>query len=358
MLTFIIGIGALIGAFDCIRGNRLGLGEKFEEGFLCLGTAALGIAGIICIAPVLGNLLKPVVVPLYHLLGMDPAMFGSLLANNMGGYPLSMELADDRAMGLFSGLIVASMLGAALVYTIPVGLELVKEADKEPFTKGIMIGMIPIPLGSAVGGLMMGIPAGKIVWNSIPTIMVTVVLIAGFVLCPDKLVNGFLTAAKGIRAVSIFGLGVAAFASMTGYDLIPGMETLEYAMGIVAGMGIVQLGSIPMAALFVRFFQTPLSRLGKRMNVNAVSMASLPVACVNVISVFTMVKDMDRRGIVISAAWCTNAIALFTAHLAYTKTVAPGMVTPMLVAKVVSGMAAVAIACWMERGEEREERKL
>lgn len=354
MLTFIIAIGALLGAFDCIRGNRLGLGEKFEEGFLCLGTAALGIAGIICIAPVAGNLLKPAVVPLYHLLGMDPAMFGSLLANNMGGYSLAMELADDTRMGMFSGLIVASMLGAALVYTIPVGLGLVREADKEPFTKGIMIGMLPIPLGAAAGGLLMGLPLRQIVWNSIPTIMVTAVLTGGFAFCPNKLMNGFLAAAKGIRAVSIFGLGVAAFASMTGYCLIPGMETLEYAMEIVAGMGIVQLGSIPMAALFVRMFQKPLAGLGKRLSINAVSMASLPVACVNVISVFTMVKDMDYRGIVISAAWCTNAIALFTAHLAYTKTVSPEMVTPVLAAKVVSGAAAVGIACWMERKRKGE----
>lgn len=354
MLTFIIALGALLGAFDCIRGNRLGLGEKFEEGFLCLGTAALGIAGIICIAPVLGTLLKPAVVPLYHRLGMDPAMFGSLLANNMGGYPLAMELADDEQVGRFSGLVVASMLGAALVYTIPVGLGLVQEEDKEAFTRGIMIGMMAIPLGAAAGGLMMGIPVGKILWNSIPTVLVTAVLATGFVCCPARLVKGFLAAAKGIRAVSIFGLGVGAFASMTGYSLIPGMETLEHAMGIVAGMGIVQLGSIPVAALFLRFFESPLAKLGKRLSVNAVSMASFPVACVNVISVFTMVKDMDRKGIVISAAWCTNTIALFTAHLAYTKTVSPQMVTPVLVSKVVGGLAAAVIAYWMEREKEEE----
>lgn len=355
MLTFVIALGALIGAFDCIRGNRLGLGEKFEEGFLCLGTAALGIAGIICIAPVLGNVLRPAVVPFYHLLGMDPAMFGSLLANNMGGYPLAMELADDVQMGLFSGLVVSSMLGAALVYTIPVGLGIVQETEKEPFTKGIMIGMIPIPLGAAVGGIMMGLPIGRIVWNSLPTILVTVVLIGGFIFWPARLVRGFLTVSKAIRAVSVFGLGTAAFASLTGFDLIPGMERLESAMEIIGGMGIVQLGSIPMAALFLRIFKKPLAWLGERLSVNGASVGSLPVACVNVISVFTMVKDMDRKGIVISAAWCTNAIALFTAHLAYTKAVSPEMVAPVLASKVVSGLAAVGIACWMERGEERAE---
>lgn len=353
MLTFVIALGALIGAFDCICGNRLGLGRKFEEGFLCLGAAALGIAGIICIAPVLGNVLRPAVVPFYRMLGMDPAMFGSLLANNMGGYPLAMELADDAQMGLFSGLVVSSMFGAALVYTIPVGLGMVREEEKEPFTKGIMIGMIPIPFGAVVGGAMMGIPFRKLMWNSIPTILVTVILIVGFVFCSSRMVTGFLAAAKGIRAVSVLGLGTAAFASLTGYDLIPGMERLESAMEIIGGMGIVQLGSIPMAALFLRIFKKPLAWLGEKLSVNAVSMGSMPVACVNVISVFSMVKDMDRRGIVISAAWSTNAIALFTAHLAYTRAVSPEMVAPVLTAKVVSGLAAAAIACWMERERAR-----
>ncbi|MEG1742171.1 MAG: ethanolamine utilization protein EutH, partial [Acetivibrio sp.] len=94
-LTFLIALGALVGAFDCIIGNKMKLGEKFEEGFSCMGATALNMAGIICIAPVIGNILRPVLVPLYRFLGADPAMFGSLFANNMGGYPLAVELAVD-----------------------------------------------------------------------------------------------------------------------------------------------------------------------------------------------------------------------------------------------------------------------
>ena len=32
-IMFVIGCGALIGGIDRILGNRLGLGQKFEEGF-------------------------------------------------------------------------------------------------------------------------------------------------------------------------------------------------------------------------------------------------------------------------------------------------------------------------------------
>lgn len=40
---------------------------------------------------------------------------GTLLASDTGGYPLAMELAGNNAVGNFSGLLVANMLGATLV---------------------------------------------------------------------------------------------------------------------------------------------------------------------------------------------------------------------------------------------------
>lgn len=57
-IMFVIGCGALIGGIDRILGNRLGLGQKFEEGFQLMGATALSMTGIICLAPVLAGLLR------------------------------------------------------------------------------------------------------------------------------------------------------------------------------------------------------------------------------------------------------------------------------------------------------------
>ena len=77
---------AILGAIDRIFGNRWGLGKEFEEGILAMGSLALAMVGIVCLAPVLAALLKPVVVPVYTFLGADPAMFaGRLLPCYMGG---------------------------------------------------------------------------------------------------------------------------------------------------------------------------------------------------------------------------------------------------------------------------------
>ena len=69
-------IFAALGALDRIFGRRFGLGEKFEEGIMAIGALAVSMVGIIALAPVIANLLKPVIVPVFGLLGADPAMFG------------------------------------------------------------------------------------------------------------------------------------------------------------------------------------------------------------------------------------------------------------------------------------------
>lgn len=85
--------GAIVGGFDRIRGNCWGYGAKFEEGFQLLGSTALSMAGMICLAPVLADILGKAVIPFYRMIGVDPGMFGSLLAIDMGGYQLAKELA-------------------------------------------------------------------------------------------------------------------------------------------------------------------------------------------------------------------------------------------------------------------------
>ena len=121
-LMIVIAAGVVLGGIDRLCGNRLGLGQQFEKGFQLLGPMALSMAGMICLAPVLADGLGRVVAPFCRLTGVDPAMFGSLLAIDMGGYQLAKELAADPLVGSYAGLVASSMFGCTLVFTIPVGM--------------------------------------------------------------------------------------------------------------------------------------------------------------------------------------------------------------------------------------------
>lgn len=55
IIVYLMVVFMALGAVDRILGNRFGLGEKFEEGIMAMGSLALAMIGIICLAPVLAN---------------------------------------------------------------------------------------------------------------------------------------------------------------------------------------------------------------------------------------------------------------------------------------------------------------
>ncbi|MEG2200090.1 MAG: ethanolamine utilization protein EutH, partial [Anaerovorax sp.] len=120
VIVGIMVIFMMVGGIDKIRGNKKGYGEKFDKGFLTLGPLTIAMLGIITLAPVLNILLEPILRPVFGLIGADPSIFaGMILGSDMGGYSLAMQLAESPSAGYFSGLIVASMMGDVIVFTIP-----------------------------------------------------------------------------------------------------------------------------------------------------------------------------------------------------------------------------------------------
>ena len=171
ILIAVMAIFAILGAIDRIIGNRFGIGKEFEDGILAMGSLALAMVGIISLAPVLANLLRPVVVPVYGFLGADPAMFaGTLLACDMGAGPLAVQLSSNPQAAMLGGVITGSMLGATIVFTIPVAMGILSPEDRPAMAKGILCGIVTIPVGVLAGGLVAGFPIGMVLRNLIPII--------------------------------------------------------------------------------------------------------------------------------------------------------------------------------------------
>lgn len=353
-IMFVMAVGILIGGADCILNNKFGLGEKFEEGFMCLGPTALSMVGIICLSPLIARVLQPVIVPLYRLMGADPAMFAGILAIDMGGYPLAMALAEDARIGYFSGLIVSAMLGATIVFTIPVGLSMIQAEDRVYFAKGLLIGLVPVPVGAFAGGLLMGLPAGYVLVNLIPILIIGVLLVIGLIFAQKRMVQGFIWFGRGIKIITVIGLAAAAFEYMTGIVLIPGMPPIMGCMETVSGICIVLLGSLPLMSLILRLLRKPFDAAGKTLGLDSASIAGMLFSCISVLPVFRIIKDMCPRGKVVCTAFLVSSIAVFAAHLGFTAGVMPGLLVPMMAAKLLSGCLAVVLALIFEKGKRTD----
>ena len=345
IIIYIMVIFMIIGGIDKILGNKFGYGEKFEEGFMAMGSLALAMVGVISLAPVLAKVLRPVVEPLYTALGADPAMFATtLLANDMGGYPLAMELAKDPNAGLFAGLILGAMMGPTLVFTIPVALGIIEKEDRPYLAKGVLAGMITIPLGCLAGGLVAGFGINMIIMNLIPIIIFAVLICIGLWLIPEKMTKGFTIFGQGVVIVITIGLLAAIVETLTGIVVIPGMAPLSEGINVIGSIAIVLAGAFPLVHFITKAFKAPLTKVGKQLGMNEVGAAGLVATLANNIPMFGMLKDMDENGKIINVAFAVSAAFVFGDHLGFTGGVNKSMIFPMIVGKLVGGITAIVVA--------------
>ena len=345
ILLWIMGISALIGGIDRITGNHLKLGSAFDEGFQALGELALGMTGMLCLAPVLAGFLAPALRPVFHLFGLDPSLVGILIANDMGGYALAMELCESEAAGLYSGLFVASMLGCTLVFTIPVAFHILREEDKEVFSFGLLIGFITIPFGSLVGGLLAGFPMGMLLRNSVPVLLLSLLLVICLKFFYHQTIRCCLFVGKLITALTYIGLIAAAFEYLTGVTLIPGMSPIMDAMATVSACGITLLGTFPFLHLLIALLKRPLGQLARLLSIDEESVSGLVFSLANSVPVYKNMKNMSKKGIVLNTAWLVCATAALGDHLAFTASVQPDYLLAVSVGKIAGGLLGVVLAC-------------
>lgn len=350
VIVWILMIFMVLGALDRAIGNRFGLGEQFEEGFMALGPLALAMVGVVSLAPVLAKILEPIIVPLYTAVGADPSMFATtLLANDMGGYPLAQQLAIDPDAGLLAGLILGAMMGPTIVFTIPVALGIIDKEDRPFLAQGVLAGMITIPLGVLAGGLVAGFEPGMVLANLIPIVIAAVLIAIGLWKIPDKMTAGFLVFGKGLIALISIGLAIATFEFMTGTAIMPAGWELASPMDgieIVGFIGMMLLGAFPAVYVIIKVAEKPLSSAGRIIGMNDVAAGGMVATLANNIPMFQILKDMDPRGKVLNCAFAVSAAFTFGDHLGFTAAVERSMIFPMIVGKLVAGVSAVGVA-WL-----------
>ena len=352
ILIAVMAVFAVLGAIDRIGGNKFGIGKEFEDGILAMGSLAIAMIGVITLAPVLAAILKPVVVPVFGLLGADPAMFaGTILACDMGGGALAVEMTTNADAALLGGVLTGSMLGATIVFTIPVAMGILEEEDRPAMAKGILCGIVTIPIGVLVGGLVAGFDIGMVLRNLIPIVLIAALIALGLWKAEKAMIKGFAAFGKGVVAVITIGLAAAIVEALTGIALIPGMAPITEGFLTVGSIAIVLAGAFPLVFVLTRLLRRPLMKLGKWLGVNDVAAAGLVASLANSIATFGMVREMDKRGKIVNIAFAVSAAFVFGDHLGFTAGFAPEMMGAMIAGKLAGGISAVVVALWLTRKE-------
>lgn len=362
VIVTIMMIFMLLGAIDKARGNKRGYGAAFDEGFQAMGPLAIAMVGVIAAAPVLSMVLRPIVGPIYQMLGSSPSIFATtLLLADAGGYPLAVELAGENiVMGQFAGIIVGCTMGCILLFDIPVALTLIQKKDRPLLACGILVGVITASIGCFVGGIVMNVMTdysmhlGTMLLSLLPVILVAVVLAAGLWFKPIALMNGFAKFGAFVTGLIAIFVAIAVFQYETGIRLplfhlmveagADGISPLENSIEILGDIAFVLLGAFPMVEFIKRHCGGALAKVGSKLGMNETASAGIVATLANNIPTFQMMKDMNPKGKLMNVAFASCAAFMFGDHLGFVAGVNADMIVPMIFAKLACGLSALALA--------------
>ena len=344
-INIVIAGFSVIAAVDRLFGSRFGLGKEFTRGFQLLGSMALSMIGIIVVSPYLAKLLNPCFEFFYNTLGIDPSIIpASLFANDMGGAPLSVEVARDPEIGLFNALVVSSMMGCTISFSIPCSMEIVKKEAQREMLLGYLCGVATIPLGCLISGLALRLPLRSLFMELLPLAVFAGVIVAGLLLCPKFCVKTFEILGWIIRLLITVGLILGIIRFLLGYEIIEGLSTLEEGASVCFNAAVVMTGAFPMLFLLSKALTRPLKKLGSAMNINETAAMGLIATVATAMSTYEMMNRMDRKGVMLNAAFLVSAGFTFAGHLAFTMAFDASYIPYVIIGKLTAGIFALLFA--------------
>ena len=359
-IMLLMVIFMIVGGIDRIIGNKFGFGEEFAKGFEALGDLATAMVGMIALVPVIKIVFGSALGAFFSMIGSDPSLFsGIVLGMDLGGYSLSMSLANTPDLGLFTGIIIASVMGINIVFNIPVGMGIIDEKDQPYLAVGMLIGFITIPVAIIAGGLVMMVSGFEvtihdIIFNTIPVAVVAAAIAAGLLLAQKAILKGFIAFGKGVTAVVTFGTMVAVAQYLTGIHLplfhvmveadAEGVVPLIDAIEVVGEIGLVLLGAFPLVLFITRAFKKPLNAIGTKMGLDQAGIGGLIATIANTIPMFGMMKDMSPKSKIFNCAFAVSTCFALGDHLGFVAGVNQQMIVPMIAAKFAGGISALILA--------------
>ncbi len=345
VLTVIILVFSGLGAVDYLIGNKLKIGEEFEKGFKLFGSMALSMIGMLVVAPWLADVIAPVFDWVYRVLHIDPSVIpASLFANDMGGAPLAVEIAQNPAVGSFNALVVSSMMGATVSFTVPLALQMVDKQHHKMLALGLLCGVAAIPAGCFAAGLICRLPLRALLVDVLPLLVLAVIIGIGLLVFPDGCVKVFKLVGLLIKILVVAGLMIGIVNFLFKKEIFKGMGTLEEGTMICMNASIVMTGMFPLLKLISRLLRKPLKVLGNKLEMNEIGMMGFISTLATNLTTFGNMNEMNPKSIMLNAAFAVSAAFTFAGHLAFTMAFDSNYLLPVMVGKLTAGLLAVLIA--------------
>lgn len=354
VVVYIVGIFFIIGVIDYSLGNKFKLGNVFEDGIRNMGSLAISMVGILSITPLLTKFIMKYLAPITEISGIDPTIISSsFIAIDMGAYNIAKGLGGSIELTYFSGVLISSILGCTISFTLPLALGIIKKEHVNILSTGILCGIMTLPIGLFIGGLLLKLSIGTIFINLLPIILLAIGVSFGIYFYPQVTIKLFTYIGRGIVSLGLIGLVVQGYSSITGVSTANYLMPLEETLTTVGKIAIFLGGAYVMLEVIKRILYRPLEKLQLKVGLNSASIAALIGSLASAIIVFTTFDELDYRGKVICSAFSVGGAYVLGGQLGYVATEAKEIVLIYIFTKLLCGSLAMGLAVIVLNKEEK-----
>lgn len=358
IFIFIMAIFAFVGLVDYTFDLKLGLAKEFEKGLNTMGGLALSVVGFYAIGVSFVQNNATQIAALAQNIPFDPSLIiGSLLAPDMGALGVANNIAATPQLAVFSGAMVAGGLGATIGYQLPVFLAAVQKDEIPDLMQGFICGIIPLPVGLFVGGIMIGIPLNVLLINMIPVTVLCVVLILAVAFAPAVTTKVLIAFGNLIRIISYLLFALTVFSMfMPKYSLVE-LGLISEILYMIFRMVIIACGGLVLSKIILSKFPQQVAKLSDKMHINNHSVVGIILSFVQSLAMLPLYSQMDSRGRVVNAAFSVCGAYVIGGQLAFVASICtPYQTAAYMVNKLVSGFLGIAIALFVCRKKDKEAK--
>ena len=272
----------------------------------------------------------------------------------MGGYKIAQAIGQNNQEIYFSGILISSILGCTISFTLPLALGMIKEDHIDILCKGILCGIVTLPIGLFFGGILLKMSILKILQSLFPIIVISLFIIIGLYKIPSRMIKYFKALAKFIFLIGLIGLGLQGFKSITGIELIKNLLPLEEAITIVGKIAIFLAGANVMLEVIKLTFKNKIKKLERSLGINSASVAALVGSLASAVIVFTDFDKLDNRGKLVCSAFSVAGAYVFGGQLGYVVTEAKDITLIYILVKLVCGFLAILLALKVTKESVRQ----
>ena len=343
IILIIFGITFAIGAADYFCGSKLGLGKKFTEGLQTFAPLFLTMAGFLVLTPAAAKLLAPTASAFFAGIGADPGLFsGIILANDNGAYPLAQSLSQAPEGAGFGGMLLGSLVGANIV-CMPLIFQLIDREDHDYYFKGLMFGIITMPLAMLVGGLCADY-RWSFILRQLPPLLVLAAAAGVMLYIIPQILTGFLRIfAKTMELIALAGISAAVVMDLAG-NPIKNITPVSEAVKIIGSIAVMLGGVYVFTTLLSMMLKRFLPAIAAKASINDIAVVGFVTTLANAIPTMAVIKDMNARGKMLNCAFLSSGAFVLGDHLAYCSAAAPELIFPLLATKLTGAVSATLLA--------------